>query len=467
MSLTLIARATSRCRPFHRNMLTSLVSTARRCSRPTVMSSAWNPGMYCKTFSTNPSAAADSPPPEVAEAVVDDKQKPIVKDTKAHAKAEAQLIFDSVWNRLLKQHTKEGMIFPKEIMWLAGAPGAGKGTVTPFIMKERGFTADPIEISQLLTSPAAKALKSQGLMVGDKEVLELLLEKLLDEQYLSGVIVDGFPRTPVQGECIKLLYDRMRELHTMFENTHAESRFRRPVFHVTVLYIDENESVRRQLNRGKALRIHNQRVRETGVGRLLEERPTDVDENLARQRYLIFKDQVQSSLSVVKDRFHFHFINADGSVEEVQDRIKKEFIYQSSLELGDETLAKVKELPLASNLIVHARQSLVRRLDSYQTRHTVLLDRVIDVIKKEFLHILRRQALAGKAIIRTENPVFDEPLALDIALDLLAERGFIAILDYVRQDYPESVDPVSNRILFKKKRVFQFHLEFTRPHIRD
>ena len=47
----------------------------------------------------------------------------------------------------------------------------------------------------------------------------------------------------------------------------------------------------------------------------------------------------------------------------------------------------------------------------------------MSVIQKEFLYIIRRQALSGKAIIRSVNPIFSEPLALDMALDVLSERG--------------------------------------------
>jgi adenylate kinase len=42
------------------------------------------------------------------------------------------------------------MCFPKEVIWLSGAPGAGKGTMCKFIMQERGLTSGPIETSSLL-----------------------------------------------------------------------------------------------------------------------------------------------------------------------------------------------------------------------------------------------------------------------------------------------------------------------------
>ncbi len=102
--------------------------------------------------------------------------------------------------------------FPREFIWLGGAPGAGKGTNTPFIARARDITAPPIVISSLLTSPQAVAIKNAGQMVGDREVIGLLLEELLDPRYHDGVIVDGFPRTKVQVECLKLFYHAMLDL---------------------------------------------------------------------------------------------------------------------------------------------------------------------------------------------------------------------------------------------------------------
>ena len=47
---------------------------------------------------------------------------------------DAQLIFNAVWNDLEEEFGVENLRFPKEIILLGGAPGAGKGTNTEFIM---------------------------------------------------------------------------------------------------------------------------------------------------------------------------------------------------------------------------------------------------------------------------------------------------------------------------------------------
>ncbi|MFT5824873.1 MAG: adenylate kinase, partial [Yoonia sp.] len=47
---------------------------------------------------------------------------------------DAQIIFQSVWSMLVDELGEENLRFPKEVFWLNGAPGAGKGTNTSFIM---------------------------------------------------------------------------------------------------------------------------------------------------------------------------------------------------------------------------------------------------------------------------------------------------------------------------------------------
>lgn len=64
-------------------------------------------------------------------------------------------------------------------------------------------------------------------------------------------------------------------------STPLYGKFRRPIFHITVLFIDKEESVKRQLRRGQLALIHNQMVKTTGVGELKQVRETDLDPQLA------------------------------------------------------------------------------------------------------------------------------------------------------------------------------------------
>src|SRR5579871_3353662 len=184
---------------------------------------------------------------------------------------DAQVIFEAVWEDLESDIGRENLRFPKEIILLGGAPGAGKGTNTAFIAKTRGLTCGPIVISALLDSPEAQRLKDAGNMVGDREVIGLLFRRLLRPEYRDGVILDGFPRTKVQVECLKLLVEKMQQLRREFYSTPLGIHFRQPTIHIMVLFVDERTSVERQLHRGRETRRHNDEVRRTGIGELQEE----------------------------------------------------------------------------------------------------------------------------------------------------------------------------------------------------
>jgi len=173
----------------------------------------------------------------------------------------ASTIFEEIWNDEVERNKGEPVL-PKEIMWLGGAPGSGKGTNTKFIMKQRGLTAPPIVISDLLKTPEMESIKAQGGMVGDLEVTQLLVKELQNEKYRTGVVVDGFPRTGVQAEITRQLYDRMMKNYNIFKN--ESDLYKRPIFRICVLYVDMMESMNRQLARGQKALAHNKKVRETG-----------------------------------------------------------------------------------------------------------------------------------------------------------------------------------------------------------
>jgi adenylate kinase len=379
---------------------------------------------------------------------------------------DAQLIFKSAWEDLVAEHGREHLRFPKEILLLGGAPGAGKGTHSAFIAKARGLTCAPIVMSSLLDSPEAKRIKDAGGMVGDREVVGLLLRRLLRAEYRDGAILDGFPRTEVQVQCLTLLVDRMEELWSEFYQTPLSIHFRQPTIHIMVLFVDEHESVARQLKRGRAIRALNEEVRRAGVGQLVEERPTDYDEALAQRRYRVFKEQTWDALQSLKEIFHYHFINAQGPIAEVEQNILDELQYQSSLELDPRTHDRLRNLPVASEIVVHARQEMVRRLDGYEVENPELFGRVVGFIEKKIMPIVIRHAISGVALVNTEEATLDEPLALAMLIDIFSERGFHAVVDVHRIEIPERVDLTTGEIQCRVKKVFRIQIRFQGSEIR-
>jgi adenylate kinase len=379
---------------------------------------------------------------------------------------DAQIIFHSIWSSLEAEVGSDNMRFPKEIFWLNGAPGAGKGTQTEFIMEFRDLTERPIVVSELLKSPMARKKIDAGLLVGDREVTELVFLKLLDPMYESGAIVDGFPRTETQVECLKLFYQRLSELRSQHLGTNKEIQFPKPQFHIIMLFVDEAESVRRQLVRGKKAMAHNAEVEASGVGQKWEVRVTDLDEKAAHRRYKTFKESTYDSLTTLREVFHYHFINAQGTVIEVQQRIIHELQYQSSLELDEATYDRISSIPLANKLSLHARQLLVDRLDSYEKKHSDLFGQVVDLIKIKFIPIVEKHSISGLTYINSEDSVFDDPLAIAMLIDVFTERGFTAVVDIRKIEVPERVDRETFEIVTRRKNVYRVRISFTGSKIR-
>lgn len=379
---------------------------------------------------------------------------------------DAHLIFEAVWQELEAEFGRENLRFPREIILLGGAPGAGKGTNTAFISTTRGITCPPIIVSALLDSQEARALKDAGNLVGDREVVGLVLRCLLRVEYQHGAILDGFPRTKVQVECLKLLVDKMHALRREFYNTPLSIHFRPPTIHIMVLFVDETESIARQLKRGRETRAHNSEVARAGNGDLREDRSTDHDEMLARRRYQMFKEQTWEALQSLKEIFHYHFINAQGPIAEVEQNILRELEYQSTLELDPRTVDRLRGVPVASAIIVHARQEMVKRLDSYELENPAMFASVVAFIEKKMMPIVLRHAISGVAHINTEDPVLDDPLALAMLIDVFSERGYHAVVDIHRIDVPERVDLTTGAIECRMKKVYRIQIRFKGSEIR-
>ncbi|MDA0766296.1 MAG: nucleoside monophosphate kinase [Verrucomicrobia bacterium] len=379
---------------------------------------------------------------------------------------DAQLIFNRVWRGLEAELGRERLRFPKELILLGGAPGSGKGTNTAFIRKVRGIASEPIVISQLLDSPEARRIKARGGMVGDEEVLRLLLLELLKPSYRDSALLDGFPRTTVQVECLKMFYDQMVVLRREFSNTAKAHHFKQPTFHIMVLFVDEAESVARQLRRGQESLRQNAEVRQSGVGELEEERATDSDPELARNRYRIFKEKTFDALVSLKQIFHYHFINAQAAIEVVQGNIIRELEYQSSLELDPRTYDTLRHVPLADEVVLYARQELVNRLDGYQVERADLFEAVVEFIQTKMMPIIQRYAVSGRATVNSEDRIFTDPVALAMLIDVFSERGFRATVDIHRQEIPERFDLETGQIETRQKRVYRISVFFEGSKIR-
>ncbi len=233
-----------------------------------------------------------------------------------------------------------------------------------------------------------------------------------------------------------------------------------------MLYVGEKESVERQLKRGLETLAHNQRVRDTGMGELLEERATDLSEEACRKRYRVFMEQTYDVLQSLKQTFPFHVINAQSDIASVERAIISEFRYQSSLELDEETFDALRHIPLASEVVMSARQRLVERLEGYQRDNSQLFQQVIAAIEQDFVPTIVVQAVTGLARVTSDGELFSDPLARRMVVDVLNERGYRATATVELREVPVRIDPTTHEIVHRTKPRYHFGIHFQGSQIR-
>ena len=96
---------------------------------------------------------------------------------------------------------------------LFGSPGVGKGTQAKIISKK--YNIPHISTGDILRKAVkektelgkrAGELMSQGELVPDNLMIEMIKEVLTSDECKNGFILDGFPRTTVQAEALDILF---------------------------------------------------------------------------------------------------------------------------------------------------------------------------------------------------------------------------------------------------------------------
>jgi adenylate kinase len=108
-----------------------------------------------------------------------------------------------------KVEKKFATYWPRKIMILFGAPGAGKGTQAPKIVNLLGIpqlsTGDMLREIQDADTPLGKrvsGLMKSGALVDDSIVIEVVRDRISHPDCATGFILDGFPRTIEQAKAL-------------------------------------------------------------------------------------------------------------------------------------------------------------------------------------------------------------------------------------------------------------------------
>jgi adenylate kinase len=104
---------------------------------------------------------------------------------------------------------KFGTFWPRNILILFGAPGAGKGTQAPKITDLLGIpqlsTGDMLREAVSAQTPVGKkaeAVMKAGGLVSDDIVVGIIRDRIKEDDCKFGFILDGFPRTLAQARAL-------------------------------------------------------------------------------------------------------------------------------------------------------------------------------------------------------------------------------------------------------------------------
>lgn len=204
---------------------------------------------------------------------------------------------------------------------LIGPPGAGKGTQAQFIASQLAIpkisTGDIFRSNVAGETPLglqAKEYMDRGDLVPDELTIEMVRDRLGEEDARDGFLLDGFPRNVAQAETLKKVL--------------AEEWSARLTLAVE-LVVDEDEVVRRLSGRRTCRRcgrvwhvLYDPPTRE-GVcddcGGELFQRDDDLEETV-RHRLEVYREQTSPLVAYYADEGVLVGIDATGPVEEVTER---------------------------------------------------------------------------------------------------------------------------------------------------
>jgi adenylate kinase len=206
---------------------------------------------------------------------------------------------------------------------LLGAPGSGKGTQAKKLEADRNLpqisTGDMLrEAVAAGTRFGAKAKETMaaGQLVSDDIVLGILSERLARPDAADGFILDGFPRTRQQAAALEELLDELGV----------------PLDAALLLDVDFDNLMKRLTGRrtcsktGKLLNIHFSAQEEIDecleAGGELIQREDDNEETI-RSRLDVYREQTEPVVNYYRDRGKLKAIDAEGTVDEIYDRLKQ------------------------------------------------------------------------------------------------------------------------------------------------
>lgn len=206
---------------------------------------------------------------------------------------------------------------------LLGAPGAGKGTQAEMLMKfyniptiSTGNIFREHISKQTQLGQQAKKYMDEGKLVPDELVIELVKDRITQDDCKNGMILDGFPRTIPQAEALDVM---LTELNM-------------PIDHVVDVEVPDKVIVERMAGRtvcpSCGASYHNLYKVENTPGRCDEcstgliQREDDKVETV-KKRLEVYHAQTKPLIAYYDKQDKVREIDGVGTVEDVRARVKK------------------------------------------------------------------------------------------------------------------------------------------------
>ncbi len=203
---------------------------------------------------------------------------------------------------------------------LLGAPGAGKGTQAKFIMEAFGIpqisTGDMLRAAVKAGTPLGlkvNEIMTSGGLVSDDIIIDLVKERISQEDCQSGFLFDGFPRTIPQAEAL--------------------SASGVTIDHVVEINVEDEEIVSRLSGRrihpasGRVYHVDHNPPKNEGfddvTGEPLIQRDDDKEETV-RKRLSVYHEQTKPLVSYYTDvdtNAKFSKVSGVGAMDDIKEKV--------------------------------------------------------------------------------------------------------------------------------------------------
>ena len=206
---------------------------------------------------------------------------------------------------------------------LLGPPGGGKGTQAKFI--EEKLDIPQISTGDMLRENVknntslgldSKSYMEKGELVPDDVILNMMENRLLDEDCKKGYILDGFPRTIPQAEGLSLLLSKINQELDI----------------VILLNLDDDIIVKRMSGRrvhpssGRIYHIQFNPPKINNKDDITREKliiRADDQEKTVRNRLEVYRGQTAPLINYYTEKSILKEIDADGNIDDIKDKINR------------------------------------------------------------------------------------------------------------------------------------------------